>query len=533
MLLCPDLFRVSLGQSADELRATGGFVSALWLVTFENGRVAGIRYHDTVLVDATERLMLYPPAPPGLEEHMYANVWLLRDVSWEPDFPTTARTAADLYNLGQGQSVDGVVALNQWTLLSLLGGLGSVSSPGGGSPLTPRNLMSKLEEESDEHGRAYVDLTLQGILERLNEPMSLSTTMRLASALQESLRERDLLIFLHDSELQQVIAKNGWDGRVRQDSADYLYVVDSNVGWSKADRYIQRKVTYRVDLRKESGARINLTLGYNNLGGPGSSGCVPQWLNKGTNYDHLKNACYWNYWRVYLPNGARLLSNTPLPLPEYSVSVDTGRGRPSEDTVQVSSSYNKTVLSGLFALGAGEANEVHLVYDLPSDLLRSDGDDIRYQMLIQKQPGIRRRDVSVEFLLPAGYRLSSSSAAPVATGDSHVEFTLRVEEDTVLARIHRRTALGTAPEEARGCSSESGIMVLEQKPARKQGAPNRCCHRTNPTVSASSLTTIAWWPMPACSCRPPWPGTWACENSSTITLTSAERRDGRTLGTRC
>ena len=72
-----------------------------------------------------------------------------------------------------------------------------------------------------------------------------------------------------------------------------------------------------------------------------------------------------------------------------------------------------------------------------------------------------------------------------------------------LARIHRRTSFGTALEEAGGCPSESGIMVLEQKPARKQGAPNRCCHRTNPTVSASSLTTIAWWPMPACSCRPP------------------------------
>ena len=67
---------------------------------------------------------------------------------------------------------------------------------------------------------------------------------------------------------------------------------------------------------------------------------------------------------------------------------------------------------------------------------------------------------------------------------------------STLTRIHRRTALGTVLEEAIGCSSESGIMVLEQKPARKQGAPNRCCHRTNPTVSASSLTTIAWWPMP-------------------------------------
>ena len=42
---------------------------------------------------------------------------------------------------------------------------------------------------------------------------------------------------------------------------------------------------------------------------------------------------------------------------------------------------------------------------------------------------------------------------------------------------------------------------MEQKPARKQGAPNRCRHRTNPTVSASSLTTIAWWPMPATLAR--------------------------------
>ena len=31
----------------------------------------------------------------------------------------------------------------------------------------------------------------------------------------------------------------------------------------------------------------------------------------------------------------------------------------------------------------------------------------------------------------------------------------------------------------------------------------------------------------------PRPGTWACGNSSTITLTSAARRDGRTRGTRC
>ena len=42
---------------------------------------------------------------------------------------------------------------------------------------------------------------------------------------------------------------------------------------------------------------------------------------------------------------------------------------------------------------------------------------------------------------------------------------------------------------------------MKQKTARKQGAPSRCCHRAIPTVSASSLTTTAWWPMPADSGR--------------------------------
>ena len=103
----------------------------------------------------------------------------------------------------------------------------------------------------------------------------------------------------------------------------------------------------------------------------------------------------------------------------------------------------------------------------------------------------------------------------------------------VLARIHRWTALGTALEAAGGCSSESGIMVLEQKPARKEGAPNRGYHAIIPTASASPLTITAWWPMLACSCRPPSPGTWACGNSSTITSTSAARQGGPTGGTRC
>ena len=106
-----------LGQSADELRATGGFVSSIWMVTFEDGSLVDVTYHDSVRVDDWDRLMLYPRAPAGLEEHMNAWVWLLRDVSWDPDFPTTAQSAKDMFKIGQRQDVDGVIAINQWTLL--------------------------------------------------------------------------------------------------------------------------------------------------------------------------------------------------------------------------------------------------------------------------------------------------------------------------------------------------------------------------------------------------------------------------------
>ncbi len=431
-----------LGQSADELRATGGYVSSVWLMTFENGGLADLQYYDAVRVDDWERLMLYPAAPVGLEEHMDARVWLLRDVSWEPDFPTTARTAEDMFKIGQRQDVDGVVAMNQWTLLTLVQSLGSIPSPGGGDLITPRNLFSKLEQGSDEHGRAYMDVTLQGVVEKLNQQTSLPMLLRLASAMYSSLQERDLLLFLEDPETQRVIQEAGWDGRVRHDSTDYLYVVDSNVGWSKADRNIERKASYQVDMRMEPGARANLVLSYNNHSGPGSPGCEPQWLNRGTNYSQLKNACYWDYWRVYVPNGAKLRGNTLLGLPEHSVAVETRKGLPGEDTVKVSSSYNKTVFSGLFALEAQAATQVSLVYDLPSSALRREGDNIYYQLLVQKQPGIRRREVSVEIILPEGYRLASSSITPVSTVDSRVRFLMRVEQDTLLDAVFTKVDNG-------------------------------------------------------------------------------------------
>ena len=422
-----------LGQSADELRGVGGYVSSVWRVTFDKGYLTGVVYQDSVRVDDWGRLGLYPEAPPGLDEHMNAWVWLLRDVTWDPDFPTTARSAADLYRLGQRLSVDGVVAINQWTLLELVKSLGDIESPGGGAPLTARNLLSALEEGTDDFGRAYMDLVLQGVLDKLKRPMSMPELIRLASAMFTTLQRKDMLLFFEDPDLQAAVARAGWDGRMRREPGDYLDIVDSNVGWSKVDRNIQRDVIYRVDLSRESRPRATLTLGYGNHSGPGSAGCEPQWINRGTDYSQLKNACYWNYLRVYMPQESRLLSSTPLPLPESTVSVEIGRGTPGQETGIVSSSHGRMVFSGLTYVAAGERGEVSLVYDLPESVLVRGDDTLTYRLLIQKQPGVRRRSIHVEIVLPDGFRLSASSVAPTRTTATLLAFDLDLERDELLS----------------------------------------------------------------------------------------------------
>lgn len=421
-----------LGQSADELRATGGFVSSVWLVTFEGGRLADVHYEDAVRVDDWDRLALYPKAPPGLEEHMGAWVWLLRDVSWDADFPTTAQAAQDIYRLGKRQDVDGVIAVNQWTLHRLIGAVGEIPSPDGNALLTSATFLSALEQGSDEHGRAYMDLVLQGLLNRLGKPMSMAELIRLASALHDSLRARDTLVYLNDPRLQQVVSDLGWDGRVRQDGADYLYVVDSNVGWSKVDRNIERHVSYVVDLRRESAPRASLKLEYLNHSAPGSSPCEPQWLNRGASYDHLKNACYWDFLTVYMPQRARLLSATPLPLPEYSVAVNGGYGTPGQDTGVVSSLHGKLVFSGLMVIEAGARKEIALAYNLPASVVRKEGDRLTYRLLVQKQPGVQGRRVEVELLLPEGYSLAQGTPPPAQASQSQVSFVFNLTQDTTL-----------------------------------------------------------------------------------------------------
>jgi hypothetical protein len=422
-----------LGLSADELRASGGFVFACWLVTFRQGELSDIRYFDIAWVDDYTIWERYPNPPAGLSAHMNAPLWLLRDVTWEPDFPGVAETATHLFELGQKTLVDGVIAVNQWALERILDAVGPIEVEFDGTSVDVVNFLSVLEAGTDSHGRAYADAVLKGILDSLSGRLSASFAVNLALAFQEAADRKDLLFFSSDPVEQKAFSRIGWDGSMKQTSGDYLHIVDSNVGWNKADRNIKREFSYDVSVSEDGRSTGNLTLRYQNMSVPAAP-CGDQWnpVDDSLSYEVLKNSCYWDFVRVYTPNGITYLQGDRIPLPPGSIYESIGFGSVGDDTLSVGSNHGKTVFSGLTAVPAGNTMQVTFQYALPDGVVRREGERISYELLLQAQPGVPGRSGTLTVQAPAGWSVARASGPPFSIDEGTVTFNFVLTSDTRL-----------------------------------------------------------------------------------------------------
>ena len=423
-----------LGQTSDELRASGGFVSSVWLVTFDGGALLATEYIDVVEVDDLNNLALYPTPPRLLSDYMTASVWLMRDVGWDPDFPVTAAIARSLFRLGQGTTVDGVIAITPWAFLKIAEALGTIETSE--EPLAAEQILPVLEEGTDRVGREFMDRLFQGVITTLSGRAAKAQALDLASAIERSFGEKNVLINLKNPDSQRAIARIGWAGELNRsalpEDRDRVISIDSNVGWSKVDRNIRRTIDYQIELRKGGPSRSRLTLGYTNVSGPGGSGCESQRLDRGSAYSLLKNACYWNLLRAFVHREADLISADRLPLPDNSVIEQVGLSFAGDDTFEETLRAGATVYGGLQTVAPGESREVTFVYEVPESVVEWRDETATYHLELQVQPGTRGRDVQVKVTVPQGYEYSGSSLMPERVAGQLVTFSFNMVRDTLL-----------------------------------------------------------------------------------------------------
>ncbi|HZY45143.1 MAG TPA: DUF4012 domain-containing protein, partial [Anaerolineae bacterium] len=402
-------------QNEDELRPSGGFISAAARVTLSAGKIISLTVIDGNLVDDYARKPYdFPPDP--LFTVMGSELWLFRDANWSPDFPTSAREAAHLFDYGLGGGpFDGVIAINQRVVQSIVAAIDPVPIDNNTPALTAQNLERSLR---DAWGPQNYDVTTQrkdfiakmsqAIMQRLLHSPEAVRWPILARGLLDRLDSHDLLITLIDPALDQSTFSD-WNGSLQKSSGDYLMVVDTNLGFNKASAAISQTISYAVAIESDRTIQAGVTIDYRNANPP-QSGCqhFTAKYDITTTYETLIDRCYYDYLRVLAPANAQFSDSTPHAVPtEYLV---TGIG--TDGSISITNELDKTSFGTFFVVERGAALHTAVSYSLPATLLTRDRDQWVYHLIWQKEPGARAWPIEFAIAWPANWKLVSASPEP-------------------------------------------------------------------------------------------------------------------------
>jgi hypothetical protein len=239
------------------------------------------------------------------------------------------------------------------------------------------------------------------------------------------LDERHLQIWLTDSSgsASGLLAEHSWNGAIRQASSDYLLVVDTNMGYNKANAVVEERLDYRVVLFADQTAQATLTLQYANRS-KGDQPCDPH-PRYGADYDDLINRCYWDYLRLYVPEGSQLRAATA-----HATSAELViTGEEQSGTVEIlPRESGKAVFGSFFVLDHGQEIAKTFVYELPPGTVEETDNGWRYRLLVQKQAGTDARPLRVTVALPPGTAVESVAAE----GTGQANPTVRQPEPNVV-----------------------------------------------------------------------------------------------------
>lgn len=430
-----------IAQNNDELRATGGYFTALLIVTIHSDGQIEQSLINSLAVDNLDNLALYPAPPAAMILGMDIHKWLFRDVNWSPDFPTTAKLAIQSFFMGRGQKLDAVATVNLNVIQAVVDAIGPIKVDGVADPLDGVQAITQMRHawnitpdtisnpDAKDFLKPFITALGDAVLTSDNEGK-----LSLMAAARELLIRRDVLLYAEDPKIEAVISANGWDGALKKPDGDYLMPVDTNIGYNKVAPYIEQDLAYHVSLTQPDSPFAEAVLYYKN-----TNIAVPcsQNVSGGTGtYEQRMVACYWDYLRLYTPAGSRLLSNDLQDIPaEFNYTRQPLRG-----VVSTYTDGSTTQFSGFSLIPANDERTYTLDYSLPPAVIRSSAEGSVYRLLVQKQPGPAPYSFELSIDLPANAQLVSST--PPIAGQSGQTITYEIgqlDRDTefhVMFKMH-------------------------------------------------------------------------------------------------
>jgi hypothetical protein len=233
-------------------------------------------------------------------------------------------------------------------------------------------------------------------------------TGALAQALWRGLREKSVQIYLNDPNAQRVIRSAGWGGVVEPGEGDYLFVVDSNVGFNKVNARVERKIDYAVDLSQAKPTAI-VTITYTNPSRQEQGECDLHKQHRDDTYASMEESCYWNYVRVLTPRGSKLLAATGV-----------------DDAGVADDNWGVRTFGGYAIVPRNAERTVEFQYELLTKPIT----DRTYSLKVQQQAGIAATPITMRITLPEGFTAGGASHPFRMLPGNVVEFQETMYHDT-------------------------------------------------------------------------------------------------------
>jgi hypothetical protein len=450
-LVAPDMLGLNeprrylvIAQNEDEIRATGGFISGAGLIELERGQISKLDFQDANSVDAWSANQVltkpYGDAPRALSEMMLLDLFLFRDANFWPDYPISAEKAMALYSYGENvPSIDGAIAIDQEFVKLLVSGTGPVLVPDTGEVINENNALISLQEawtleEGVGNRKAFLGVFAQAIRNRLENEMSQVDPINLARQLGKALPAKNLQIHMRDPLSSAVLAELGWDGHLSAPrDHDALLTVDSNMGYNKANIFIEQATAYHIRLAEDGSGEAELSITHIHNGEDNGEPCQQGTLEEyrqGGEYRDLTDKCYYNYLRVYVPENSRLISG-----PQHIVPAETWYGgyewdRPTE---LLSELPGFTTFANFMLLPRASELTSQFTYALPPTITQDEGRHKKYQLRLHKQAGTPAQPVEIAVTIPHGARFLSAQPQPAAVENDTIYFNLDLNSDQTIS----------------------------------------------------------------------------------------------------
>jgi hypothetical protein len=392
-------------QNSAELRGTGGAMLQFAVLSIENGKPHLVKPSTVYDVDENREQITIPLPEDAWYVANIDDAQRFGNANWSPDWPLSAKLTDEYAHASEPSlpKFDGILAVDPTTMENLMPGVGQYETRA--SYVTANRVIYLLLYKTYASypipavRRNVLHQIVDGFYEGMLKPKH---PTELVQGMGKSLARKHMQVWLADPEEQAFVKRMGWDGALQPaEGADYLNVVQQNVGGNKLNYFETQTTSVRVRL-EGADARTSTRVSMHN----GVFLPQPRWSMGDTGPIHQPMV------NVYVPQSAQLVGVDVPPTCSSAQPVDRTlsevcrRDTPapaiwSGDRPPEQSELGKKVWPVTIDIPVGGEGAVGFDYVVP-DVVRTDGGRSTYRLVVQHQPRIRPETLDLRINLPAG-----------------------------------------------------------------------------------------------------------------------------------